>query len=70
MPSLIMDELTTKVTTLATKYETGLVEVEEEIADASKALSKMLDGLVGSEFDMLAYKQFDELLKQMINGEK
>ena len=59
----IIDDLTDKVTSLAAKYETGLVEVEQTITDASESLSLMLDELAGSKYDMQAYNQLKELLK-------
>ena len=58
----IIDDLTDKVTSLAAKYETGLVKVEQTIADASESLSLMLDDLNGSKYDMQAYNQLKELL--------
>ena len=62
MPDTIVDDLTSKVTALAAKYQIGLVEIENNIREYSQALSSMLDGLSGSEFDMQAYKQLKELL--------
>lgn len=59
----IIDDLTEKVTSLAAKYESGLVEVEQTITDASESLSLMLDELAGSKYDMQAYNQLKELLK-------
>jgi len=63
-----VDGLSAKVNGLVTKYETGLVEVERQITDASNGLSKMLDDLIGSEFDIQAYKEFEKLLKPQNNG--
>lgn len=62
MPDIIVEDLTSKVTSLAAKYQIGLVEVENDIRETRQALSSMLDGLTGSEFDMQAYKQLKELL--------
>lgn len=69
MTGSIIDELTDKVTTLAAKYETGLVDVEQTITSASESLSLMLDELTGSKFDMQAYTQLKELLKPENNEE-
>lgn len=69
MTGSIIDELTDKVTTLAAKYETGLVDVEQTITSASESLSLMLDELTGSKFDMQAYNQLKELLKPENNEE-
>lgn len=65
----IIDDLTDKVISLAAKYETGLVEVEQTITSASESLSLMLDELTGSKFDMQAYTQLKELLKHENNEE-
>lgn len=62
IPETIIEELTTKVTVLAAKYETGLVAVEEKIESASVELSGMLNDLNGQEFDMRAYNEFKKLL--------
>lgn len=62
IPETIIEELTTKVTVLAVKYETGLVAVEEKIESASADLSEMLDDLNGSAYDMQAYKELERLL--------
>ncbi len=69
MTGSIIDDLTDKVTSLAAKYETGLVEVEQTITSASESLSLMLDELTGSKFDMQAYNQLKELLKPENNEE-
>ena len=63
MPRAIVDDLATKISALAAKYKTGLVDVEQQIADASEGLSKMLDDLTGSKFDLQAYKELETLLK-------
>lgn len=68
MPRVIVDNLAAKVSALALKYETGLLEVEQNIADASNALSIMLDDLTGSKFDLQAYKELEKLLKPQQNG--
>lgn len=60
----IVDELATKVKSLASKYDTGMVEVERNIKDASGGLSELLDDLIGPDFDMQAYKEFENLLSR------
>ena len=62
LPSGIVEDLSRKVSALAAKYKTGLTEVERQIVTASQELSKMLDGLTGSESDMQAFKEFEKLL--------
>ena len=65
IPEVIIENLTTKVLALAAKYETGIVELEQKIVEASSELSAMLDELTGSEFDMLACS---ELKNTLANG--
>lgn len=65
IPEVIIERLASKVLALAAKYETGLVEVEQKIVDASNKLSTMLDELTGSEFDMQACS---ELKNTLANG--
>ena len=62
IPETIINELTTKVTSLAAKYETGMIEVEKNISSASNELSSMLDEITASEYDIQAYHQFKKLL--------
>ena len=64
IPQTIIDDLTTKVTALAAKYETSLMEVEQKIDEASKDLSSMLRELTGAEFDMQAYGELEKLLNR------
>ena len=64
IPQAIIDELTAKVKNLVIKYETGLMEVEQKIDEASTGLSSMLKELTGSEFDMQAYGELERLLNR------
>ena len=68
MPRAIVDDLATKISALAAKYKTGLLDVEQQIVDASEELSTMLDDLTGSKFDLQAYKELETLLKPKNNG--
>ena len=62
LPDGIVSDLVSKLDSLAKKYETTLEEVESEIDETEKALSSMIDELVGGEFDMLGLKEFQKLL--------
>lgn len=62
LPDGIVSDLVSKLDSLAKKYETTLNEVESEIDETEKALSSMIDELVGDEFDMLGLKEFQKLL--------
>ena len=63
LPYGIIDNLTKKIQFLAQKYETTLVDVENEINKTQKELSFMMDELDGDEFDMKGLKAFQELLR-------
>ena len=63
MPDDIVDELASKVKLLVTKYDIGLVAVEENIKVASKDLSELLGDLTGSDYDMQAYNEFEKLIR-------
>ena len=62
LPDRIVNELVSKLETLAKKYETTFAEVETEIADTQAALSAMIDELEGSDFDMLGLQEFKKML--------
>jgi len=63
LPSVIVDNLTRHLETLAKKYETTLTDVQEEIEETQKELSSMVDELEGGEFDMQGLKAFQDLLE-------
>ncbi len=62
LPDSIVNELVSKLDALAKKYETTFEEVETEIVETEKALSAMIDELVGDEFDMLGLGELKKLL--------
>lgn len=62
LPDSIVNELVSKLDALAKKYETTFEEVETEIVETEKALSAMIDELVGNEFDMLGLGELKKLL--------
>lgn len=62
LPDRIVNELVSKLETLAKKYETTFAEVETEIADTQAALSAMIDELEGSDSDMLGLQEFKKML--------
>lgn len=63
LPEVIIDNLTNALQSLAQKYETTLVDVENEINRTQKELSVMIDELSGNEFDMQGLNAFQELLE-------
>ena len=62
LPDRIVNELVSKIETLAKKYETTFAEVETEIADTQAVLSAMIDELEGSDSDMLGLQEFKKML--------
>lgn len=64
LPDGIVAELVAKLEALAKKYETTFAGIEEEIAETQKTLCAMIDGLEGSEADMLGLAE----LKKLLNG--
>lgn len=62
LPDRIVNELVSKLETLAKKYETTFAEVETEIAETQAALSAMIDELEGSDSDMLGLQEFKKML--------
>ena len=67
LPNGIIDNLTNTLQTLAQKYETTLVDTENEMKQTQQELSMMIDELDGSEFDMKGLEAFQELLKVVEN---
>ena len=62
LPDRIVNELVSKIETLAKKYETTFAEVETKIADTQAVLSAMIDELEGSDSDMLGLQEFKKML--------
>lgn len=62
LPTKIIADLESKVTVLATKYDATLSGIEDEIIEAEKVLTDMLDDLNGNEFDLKGIAILKELL--------
>jgi len=62
LPHSIINTLVSRVQQLATKYETTLKNIEDEIQKSSKALSVMIDELEASECDKEGLKAMQALL--------
>ena len=63
LPKGVIDTLTCKLQELASKYETTLQNIEDEIQKTEKELALMVDELDGDDFDMKGLKAFKELLE-------
>ncbi len=61
----LIKEFSKKIETLSNKYEQTLININEEIDKTEKELSKMIDELTGSEFDMKGLEDF----KSLLNGD-
>lgn len=65
LPMNIVNQLSTKVQTLADKYATTYADIAEEIQETENQLAAMIDDLTGNEFDMKGLSEF----KTFLNGE-
>jgi type I restriction enzyme M protein len=61
-PSVLIDELTSKVQGLAEKYATTYADVATRIEKTQDGLAAMIDELTGNEFDMRGLKEFKSFL--------
>lgn len=52
LPHTLISSLESQIDALSKKYETSFTELDSRISTAESALSDMLDGLTGSDFDM------------------
>lgn len=62
MPDKIVADFTVKLEALNKKYDTTLLQVEDEIEKTSVELSFLIDDLVGDDFDMYGLKELKKLL--------
>lgn len=62
LPTTVIDELTTKIQTLADKYSTTYSDVANEINQAENSLAELIGDLDGEEFDMKGLNEFKALL--------
>jgi type I restriction enzyme M protein len=62
LPEDILSELVTRVQAMADKYSTTYAEVAGQIAETKTALSNLIDGLTGNEYDLKGLGEFQALL--------
>lgn len=62
IPDSVINTLNSKVSYLSKKYETTMVDLDENIESTERKLSVMLDELTGNEFDMKGLREFKKLL--------
>ncbi len=63
LPKEVINILADKVKSLSEKYLTTYEDIEKEIHETEQSLSKMLDELVGSEYDMKGIAALKDLLE-------
>ena len=65
IPDKVISVLVTQIDALLKKYETNLIEIDDELNKTEAKLSSMIDELEGNEFDMLGLAE----LKKLLGGE-
>lgn len=70
LPDRIIKELVANIELLEKKYETTFEEIENEITETEKVISRMIDELEGSESDMLGLKELKKMLGGIQNDER
>lgn len=62
LPNGIINDLVAEAKALAGKYAVTFIDLDRQIKEAEQSLSKLIDDLEGSEFDMKGLKEFQALL--------
>lgn len=62
LPETVVDSLVSKIQVMQNKYAITFFEVETQIQETEQLLCKMIDELVGDEFDMKGLSEFKTLL--------
>ena len=65
LPDKVISVLVSQIDALLKKYETNLIEIDDELNKTEARLSAMIDELEGNEFDMLGLVE----LKKLLGGE-
>ena len=65
IPDKVISVLISQIDALLKKYETNLIEIDDELNKAEAKLSSMIDELEGNEFDMIGLAE----LKKILGGE-
>jgi type I restriction-modification system, M subunit len=65
IPDKVISVLISQIDALLKKYETNLIEIDDELNKTEAKLSSMIDELEGNEFDMLGLVE----LKKILGGE-
>ena len=65
LPDKVISVLISQIDVLLKKYETNLIEIDDELNKTEAKLSSMIDELEGNEFDILGLAE----LKKLLGGE-
>ena len=63
LPNILINNFTTKLQKISTKYETTYLKIDEEIEQTENELADMIDDLVADEFDLKGLQEFQKLLR-------
>ena len=63
LPTILMNNLTTKLNKISTKYETTYLNIDEEIEQTENELADMIDELDANEFDLKGLQELQKLLR-------
>ena len=63
----VSKSISNRISVLADRYENTLRDIDSDISSISDTLSKLVDELVGDEFDMNDYKKFKQIFRKWTN---
>ena len=63
LPNILINNFTTKLQKISTKYETTYLKIDEEIEQTENELADMIDDLVADEFDLKGLQELQKLLR-------
>ena len=63
LPNILINNFTTKLQKISTKYEITYLKIDEEIEQTENELADMIDDLVADEFDLKGLQELQKLLR-------
>lgn len=64
IPGQILNEMTSRLLAIVTKYDTCLVNIEKKLAESGNALSGMIDQIAGNNTDNKALAELKKIIKK------
>ena len=64
IPGQILNEMTSRLLAIVTKYDTCLVNIEKQLAESGNALSGMIDQIAGNNTDNKALAELKKIIKK------